>query len=73
MKGEPTGFPDRLDGMHNRNRGGVYDFINFGFSNYKKRELPMTDTKTDCRWSRSGGRARSSSILNIFTSESEMP
>ena len=58
LKVEPTGFSDRSDVMYNRKRGGEYDFINFGFSNYKKWESPVTDRKTDDGWSRSGGRER---------------
>lgn len=59
MKIESTGFPDGLDAMCNRKRGGEYDFINFGFSNYKKWELSMTDMKKAYWWSRFGGRKRS--------------
>lgn len=45
--------------MRNRKRGGEHDFINFGFSNYKKWELPMTDMTKAYGWGRFGERKRS--------------
>lgn len=63
LKVEPTGFSDRFNVMSNRKRGGEYDFINSGFSKYKKWELSVTDRKTDDGWSGSGGRERSAAPL----------
>lgn len=39
LKIEPKGFPDRLDMRYKRKRGCKYDFIHFGFSNWKKRAV----------------------------------